>query len=161
MGTKQFILLLLIFPIANAGQWPRPSSVNCEFYTKLESELHCEDIGVTYLSQYAPFYCEAFRTKSMVWKTPLKEWAQKTGVCLQEMLYEHRSNPNFNCQTLETLAFKTHTACYKEAETCQLKLSDIAEVLKVIRIKDLFKEFQYSYAEIYKLSKTCLVKWVF
>lgn len=160
MRLKIFILFLLIFPIANSAEWPKPTPDNCEFYTKLESQLHCKDEGVDYLAQYAPFYCEAFRTKSKIWKSPLKEWAQKTGACLQDMLYEHRGNPDFNCQNLEALAFKTHTACYNEADMCQLKLKDIAEVIKVIKIKDFFKEFKYSYGEMFKLGKTCLGTWI-
>jgi hypothetical protein len=160
MVIKFFLLYFLLFPVANSANWPRPSEENCDFYTKLESELHCKDEGVDYLSNYAPFYCEAFSTKSKVWKTPMKEWAQKTGLCLQEMLYEHRSNPDFNCKNLEDLAFKTHTACYNETELCQLKIKDIAEILKVIKFKDFLLEFRYSPKEMIRLGRTCIGKWI-
>ena len=160
MGIKLFILFIHMLSVVNATEWPKPLAGDCEFYTKLENILHCQDKGVDYLSQYAPYYCEAFRAQRENWNNPLKLWAQKTEVCLQEMLYEQRSNPQFSCKTLEEIAFKTHTACYNEAELCQLKIKDIGEILKVIRIKDYFIEFRYSYRELVRLGKTCLGEWI-
>lgn len=156
-------MIILLFMLAfniNSAEWPRPNPANCEFYQKLETQLNCHKEGIDYLSHYAPFYCEAFMSKGKKWESPLREWASKTGVCLQDMLYEQRSNPGLSCKTLESIAFKTHTACYNEADICQLSPGELFEVLKVIKLKDFFTEFKYSHKEIMKMGTTCLKKWI-
>ena len=98
--------------------------------------------------------------KGKTWDPALREWASKTGVCLQDMLYEQRSNPALTCKTLEAIAFKTHTSCYSEAEICKLTPGELLEVLKVIKMKDFFTEFKYSHKEIMKMGAACLKKWI-
>lgn len=146
---------------AYSAEWPKPNLADCSFYYELEKKFTCKAQGVSYLADYAPFYCEEFKKKSINWSAPLKSWTQKTRGCLQEMLYEHKSNPDLSCQNLEEIAFKTHSACYNEADLCQLKISDIYQVIKVVKFKDFFKEFHYSDGGMIRLINYCIKRHLF
>ena len=156
LGTIFFLSLS-----AQAAEWPKPNAANCDFYYQLETKLKCKTQDENYLSDYAPFYCEKFLKESHEWSRPLKGWAQKTSNCLQEKLYEHQNNTQFNCKTLEEEAFRIHSKCYNEADLCQLKISEIYKIFQVIKLKDFFKEFKYSDGGMTRLMTSCLKNHLF
>ena len=159
-----FITFTLTIAMANPSKvedWPHPNFENCEFYGKLEGLLKCQSVGVDYLSHYAPYYCEAFKRESKGWSKELNMWAQKTGLCLQKMLYGQRDNPNLSCKTLEDIAFSTHAGCYNQADLCKLKIPELFKVIRVIKMKDMMREVRYSASEINGLMMTCLDSWIF
>jgi hypothetical protein len=142
-------------------QWPAPNTESCEFYPRLEAAMNCKSRGVNYLSDYAPFYCQEFLKEAPNWSASLNNWTKKTRGCLQEMLYEQRGNPGFTCDNLEEMAFKTHSACYNEADLCQLKIKELWQVFKVIKFKDFFKELRYSDGGMIRLVNFCIKSHIF
>ena len=152
-------LLLTTFFISFSAQsveWPQPNPDNCKFYDELEANLQCKSQDVNYLSDYAPYYCREFRKRSPNWTAPLQSWVKKTDACLQTKLYEHKSNSAFTCETLEKEAFKIHAKCYNQADFCQLKVSDLYQVFKVIKLRDFWKEFRYSDGGMTRLISYCI-----
>ena len=106
--------------------------------------MKCSAKGVSYVSEYAPFYCRRFIEKSKDWSPEAQNWTKKTRLCLQESLYDKRNDPNLSCANLEEVAFKTHSICYNDADLCQLKVSELFDIFRIVKIKDYFKELKYS-----------------
>lgn len=155
------ISYLAFFCHSSMAEWPTPNPDSCVFYSKLESQLSCKKQGVDYLSDYAPYYCQKFIRESATWSLAAQNWTKKTRKCLQETLYEQRNNPKFNCRNLEKIAFQTHSACYNEADLCQLEIHPIMHIFRVIKFKDYFKELRYADGGMLRLINYCLKRHLF
>jgi hypothetical protein len=152
---------MIFYGQKSMAAWPNPDPENCIFYSRLERVMNCKSTGVNYLSDYAPSYCELFKSHSSTWSEAAQIWTKKTRGCLQEMLYEQKSNPKFNCENLEKIAFQSHSACYNEGELCHLEFTQILQIFKIVKFNDYFKELRYADGGMMRLVNYCAKRFLF
>ena len=131
------ILSLSLIHPNKALAWSQPDFKSCDFYLDAESSMECHDRGSTYLLDYGFFYCKKFKEKSLTWSVPAANWANFTGQCLQEMLFDNKQNRITSCKQLEEFAFDSHPICYKQYGFCNLDVKDKFQILSTVRAIDL------------------------
>lgn len=135
--------------------WEKPNFPYCTFYRSVDNDLKCSKQGNNYLIDYGEFYCKKFSEKLDVWDGDLKTWAQKTGQCLQEMIYDNRAKRFDSCQSLEDFAFDSHPICYKQNGICKLSYSQIFEIFKVVEIIHVLKYKTNSWSQFENVFLEC------
>lgn len=118
--------------------WSQPDFKSCDFYRDAEATMQCHDRGSKYLFDYGYYYCQQFKEKSSQWSVKAASWANSTGQCLQEMLFDNKENRLSHCAQLEEFAFDSHPICYKQYGFCNLDITDKFKILSTIRAIDLF-----------------------
>ena len=118
-------------------EWPKPDFQTCKFYEDAENNLNCGASGYTYLQNYGLHYCREFKIAAQGWSGSLRSWVEKTGLCLQEMIYDNRQKRLSPCKQMEEFAYDSHPICYKQYEICSLSAMDKIRIFNVVRLVDL------------------------
>lgn len=154
-----FKLLVASLGVAFASpNWPTPDFSNCSFYSKAEKIFGCAKNGSDYLEGYGEIYCSRFLNESKKWNGKLKKWADNTGLCLQEMIYDNRVKRLDSCHNLEEFAFDSHPICYKQYGICKLSFSELwalKDVLRAVDIATLLKKFRRTKVQIENVWEAC------
>lgn len=132
-----FIFFITLISSSRGLGWSEPDFTSCDFYPEAETSMRCHNRGSKYLLDYGYYYCQKFKEKSSSWSETAEIWANSTGQCLQEMLFDNRENRLSNCEQLEEFAFDSHPICYKQYGFCNLQLNDKFKIFSTIRAIDL------------------------
>lgn len=153
-----FGLQLLCISVFAATKWPKPDFSNCDFYSKAEKATQCSLNGSDYLVGYGEFYCKRFKAESLHWSGKLKTWVEKTGSCLQEMLYDNQEKRLKPCSALEEFAFDAHPICYKQYGICDLSIEDywrLKDLVRTIDMTNVMKNFRRSKTQFNNVFEAC------
>eukprot|EP01130_Rhizamoeba_saxonica_P019123 TRINITY_DN9807_c0_g1_i1.p1 TRINITY_DN9807_c0_g1~~TRINITY_DN9807_c0_g1_i1.p1 ORF type:complete len:181 (+),score=24.61 TRINITY_DN9807_c0_g1_i1:48-590(+) len=139
MQQQLALMLILVSTIAMVDcSCSNPANGTCDFYVNcLETAFQCGPSG--YPLGYGYYYCQKFETQKF---TPQGEvWVKTTASCLQQKLVPLvQDDAGWNCSSLTDYAFDTHPVCYTTpgASVCNLPISDVLKVLRVLKLKDIF-----------------------
>jgi len=157
------IVLLLALPVVvladeNHQTVARtPSMESCDFYLDMEKELHCSEQsnnGSTYLTLYGHKYCARFRRMSGDWTGKPKEWVDRTGMCLQEMLADN-SKRIAPCSQMEEFAFDAHPICYKQYGFCELDAKYRDQIMDEVSAIDIIEQPRRTLTQVINVATKC------
>lgn len=144
VGTWRWVVTLLLALLAPAS-WAQCSNAakpSCDVYKQCFAKYcPCTGHKDDYFEAYGLTYCKSFLAAAN-FSEEGKKWRDKTLVCLQEAIIPKLriTDPPSECACSEmrAFAFDTHVNCYTQegASICQLPLTDVFEVTRIIKIKD-------------------------
>lgn len=135
---RAIFLVLLVTSQTAFGQCANNVKPSCSVYDSCFAQAcECDDSQYEYFISYGKKYCEIFLDLPEL-SAAGKKWRDSTLRCLQEAIV-----PNLppdgqanacNCETMQTLAFDSHVACYTQDvnSICMLPASDWAKILNAI-----------------------------
>jgi hypothetical protein len=124
-------------------------SLSCGFYDRLDAYCGCRGAD-GYLIGYGRRYCDRFLNSSG-WTPAGTKWRDETLICLQKSLARTvLQGPPGACDCAKTrdIAWQTHISCYTQpsASVCDLPLSDLTRIYRIIDAADLLSPDGFSQA---------------
>lgn len=115
------------------------SYADCQYYLDLNHKKGCYHENYFYSQYFVRYgykYCKRFQSSSEKWPLPLKKWAIQTSHCLIHELKKYEET-QYNCKTLEKIAYKSHVYCYQMAGFCSLSSFHQSVIISSIDKKDI------------------------
>jgi len=120
---KILLSFLTTFALSNISLAAlEPSSLNCDFYQQIETEMQCGPKA--YFQKWAGPMCEKYLQsesnpfQSLFLSSELKVWFPQVRLCLQEELVVRF--PDLSCKNLDQHAKLSHIECYVQTGYCEL-----------------------------------------
>ena len=128
--------VILVFAFQAHGNSCESYIGDCDFYLCQEEKNPCGIDG--YNLSYGYKYCNASKLVLLnQMKTSAgKAWVLKAFKCLQRKNLENTMTPisgQDRCENIKVQAYLSHPDCYIEAGFCDLKMSEKARILNVIK----------------------------
>jgi hypothetical protein len=150
-------ILFLNASFEAGARLPVPQKNACGFYLELELALDCQGKNQKdqYLTQFAYPYCQKFKAAKAQFDPGLKFWVESTTECLQQKLVD-AARRGVSCRDLERAALDSHRECYVDAGYCELGFGQKTKVMKLISMRDLFRQTTRGQPAALEIQQICL-----
>ena len=111
------------------------SAIQCDFYTCLESQYHCQGTPWSYPIDYGYKYCMKYGKTLNDFSTAGQQWIYDTRLCLQNAIVSE-ADCESNCKEIQEKAFASHHACYVDDGICTL-FDDWNNIITTVGVEGL------------------------